>query len=549
MTKRIQKSGKATDLITFTRSSTGTYLDSVVYGEELVSNGDFDASSGTQGWILSAENASMAEIDGELHITNSEGSGKGASHAFSTEIGKKYRLTATARKVTGSQAYLVATTNPNNFANSLGYDVTDSTQNITLNVEFVATGTTSYVYLRSDAVGVTVFDQVSAKEIIGNQGKEGEFLLRTAAIHEPRIDYNADKTVKGLLIEGYRTNRVTSSDYADSSQRTTSGNGTFAVLNENKLGVFNGFEVASGGQSWHRVNKYVSVTSGTVYAVSFYYRYGTSGKGRFECRVDGNSSTIVINQSTGSTGTGSSAGGTMEFLSDEAFGDIRKLTCRWTPNATSTTATVGIATNSNVEGETIIAYAVQLEDGLIASSYIPTTTAMVFRGSEVAKIPTLDDFTHSKVQGTTIVELDYSAWKNFASFARAYSWGHSGSTNILNDVYHNGNPATGEIRYRADNASGNSQIGPNNIVGSENYTTGKVAFALKDNDMAVAWNGTLVATDSAGQPALDLVEALYIGAQYREDNDTLGDFGYAHIKSIKYYPVRLTNEQMKALTL
>ena len=36
------------ELIDFTRSTTGTYLDSVVYGEELVTNGDF--SNGTTGW-------------------------------------------------------------------------------------------------------------------------------------------------------------------------------------------------------------------------------------------------------------------------------------------------------------------------------------------------------------------------------------------------------------------------------------------------------------------------------------------------------------------
>ena len=29
------------ELIDFTRSTTGTYLDSVVYGDELVTNGDF----------------------------------------------------------------------------------------------------------------------------------------------------------------------------------------------------------------------------------------------------------------------------------------------------------------------------------------------------------------------------------------------------------------------------------------------------------------------------------------------------------------------------
>ena len=44
------------ELIDFTRSTTGTYLDSVVYGEELVTNGTFDSNlSGWSGagWVWS----------------------------------------------------------------------------------------------------------------------------------------------------------------------------------------------------------------------------------------------------------------------------------------------------------------------------------------------------------------------------------------------------------------------------------------------------------------------------------------------------------------
>ena len=37
--------GKAQDLITFTRSTTGTALAKISYGEELVTNGDFSSDS------------------------------------------------------------------------------------------------------------------------------------------------------------------------------------------------------------------------------------------------------------------------------------------------------------------------------------------------------------------------------------------------------------------------------------------------------------------------------------------------------------------------
>ena len=44
--------GTATDLITFARSSSGTALRRVGYGDELVTNGDF--SDGSIGWGLDA---------------------------------------------------------------------------------------------------------------------------------------------------------------------------------------------------------------------------------------------------------------------------------------------------------------------------------------------------------------------------------------------------------------------------------------------------------------------------------------------------------------
>ena len=46
--------GKAQDLITFTRSTTGTALAKISYGEELVTNGDF-LVIGTTGWNISTQ--------------------------------------------------------------------------------------------------------------------------------------------------------------------------------------------------------------------------------------------------------------------------------------------------------------------------------------------------------------------------------------------------------------------------------------------------------------------------------------------------------------
>ena len=52
------------ELIDFTRSTTGTYLDSVVYGPELVTNGTFD--NNLTGWYSQLYVTSVVML--ELHV-------------------------------------------------------------------------------------------------------------------------------------------------------------------------------------------------------------------------------------------------------------------------------------------------------------------------------------------------------------------------------------------------------------------------------------------------------------------------------------------------
>ena len=71
-------------------------------------------------------------------------------------------------------------------------------------------------------------------------------------------------------------------------------------------------------------------------------------------------------------------------------------------------------------------------------------------------------------------------------------------------------------------------------------TDSKVALAVKENDFASSASGASAVADLAGTvPALD---ELIIGGW------GTGQFINGHIKSIKYYPRRLTNAQLQDLT-
>ena len=63
------------ELIDFTRSTTGTYLDSVVYGEELVTNGDF-VTVLLVGLRAGSAQGTWAVTSGVLQCTGSTGFSK-----------------------------------------------------------------------------------------------------------------------------------------------------------------------------------------------------------------------------------------------------------------------------------------------------------------------------------------------------------------------------------------------------------------------------------------------------------------------------------------
>ena len=65
--------GKAQDLITFTRSTTGTALAKISYGEELVTNGDFSSDSNWNTGMLIGQYNGAAISDGTSTVKTNKG--------------------------------------------------------------------------------------------------------------------------------------------------------------------------------------------------------------------------------------------------------------------------------------------------------------------------------------------------------------------------------------------------------------------------------------------------------------------------------------------
>ena len=80
----------ATDIITFTRSSSGTALRRAGYGDELVTNGTFDTD--TTGWAAfnyQGHSVTISSVSGELTVENdpTNGGTAAAYQAIPTVVG------------------------------------------------------------------------------------------------------------------------------------------------------------------------------------------------------------------------------------------------------------------------------------------------------------------------------------------------------------------------------------------------------------------------------------------------------------------------------
>lgn len=196
-----------------------------------------------------------------------------------------------------------------------------------------------------------------------------------------------------------------------------------------------------------------------------------------------------------------------------------RVTLTFTPTAGSLTLTVS-GTVSNA----------QLELGSFATSYIPTTSAQVTRSADSAIISGAA-FTpwFNPLEGTIYIEA--AAVGRLASAPFVAIQDSAGTTNYA------------RIRQSADGASVLAQVsssaGLSGGLATTAHTPGtffKVALAIKGGDCAASVNGGAVGT-SATPASLGTMDRLIIGST-----------GSLWLKTLRYYPQRLTNAQLVTLT-
>ena len=538
----------ATNLITFTRASGGTALRKISYGNELVTNGTFDTD--ISGWT--SYNSVISWDAGLLKVNDSADAGGGsqAYQVVTLEVGKRYRLTGSYENSTASRLWIdnsSSNVSPNSpTADLIQVLLPATTPSVDFAHTFVATATTTSIALVVDLTGTGYFDNISVKEVLFDQA-DGTLQLFNHGNNVPRIEYDADGTVKGLLIEQARTNLVTySNDFT-----TSSWTRQLVSIASNVSGVTapDGSEtvdkmIPNSSNNEHRVWDGVSSTAVgetySVYAKSAGYDYVWLGY--YEGSVYGyavvNLTNGVVTASNTANYNYSVEASTNGFyrisVTKTASGtNPRYISISPSPTASPTlnSNNVPVYTGDGTSG--IYVYGAQIEAGAFPTSYIPTTGSTATRAADVATIPT-SAFGYNSGAGSVVVEAETinTSGTNHADLRIKTSDGFV----VTDSGSRVGGYAAGSYVVYSSKTSVSMKI-DSVITGGQTY---KTAYTLKDNDAALSVDGSSAIADAStnfsGSPAF----IFEIGKGYNYLN--------GHIKSIQYYPRRLTNAQLQELT-
>ena len=382
-------------------------------------------------------------------------------------------------------------------------------------------------------------------------------VLQTAAANVARFDHNPTTgEALGLLIEEQRTNLVTySADFSNAAWTATNStiSANTVVAPDGTLSADSISETTATGT--HRIRTAsISVSASTSYTCTVYAKAGFGATRYFGIALSDSTSI-----STGarrsyifdlSNGTATSTGGaTWTLVSGSATavgnGWYRcQITVTTDAGASTMYVSIGLAdsfsTTSFTAGYTgdgysgIFIWGAQFEAGAFPTSYIATTSAQVTRSADAASM-TGTNFSSWYRQDEGTVYAD------FIKYGAGITSGGGASTPRVWNI----DDGTSSIQLRFNSSvtiesttSGSIYMALPWVAGSVN----KAAVAYQTNNAAFAVNSS-VTTDVAGSAPTTL-NSMKLGS----NTAATGGFLNGHIRRISYYPARLTNAQLQALT-
>lgn len=410
---------------------------------------------------------------------------------------------------------------------------------------------------------VTITRALNTATCVGSDG-----YIRTVNADLPRFDYNPSTLAcRGLLIEESRINiRSYSEDFSNAVWAPTGLNqtGTPAWVNvaaspANTLTADKLIADTSTGR--HRVVGGAQATSsGSRYAMSIFAKkseYSKIAIGEFNNGTGWASFNLLTGAVIATGGTGSPTA-SIETYKDDWFRCILTFTAaafsRFDVYALNDVYTNTDPSSYNFTGDNasgVFVWGAQLELGAFATSYIPNlATGTTTRNADVVSM-TGTNFSSwfNASAGTLMVS---ATGYNAATVAQ----GGTAPTAVSLYAAAAVNPYATIAIARRDNATLNS---PSGFILSD---TGSLGADIQKNTVswvgatvnaAIAWNGSTDAAFTANgltvgtdtSYTLPTSDSLQIG---RWGSETISGYWSGHIRRVSFYPQRLTNAELQAIT-
>jgi hypothetical protein len=399
------------------------------------------------------------------------------------------------------------------------------------------------------------FTRSSGGSYVGADG-----LIKYAGVNEARFDHDpATGESLGLLIEEARTNLLVRSDYSSNnslSNVTLTLNATTAPDGTNTAVSMTG----SVGTSVKYLYKLYSTTTTGTYTTSVFAKY--NGEQYILLRVNDNTGVndgqqrfdILNGIKDGNVANGGTATGASSTITAYPNGWYRlSVTCTFNSPFTSIQGAgvylTGYTTTSSTNS--VYLWAPQLEVGSFPTSYIPTQGSTRTRAADDASI-TGSNFTEwYNPIGSTFFTSFRPAYNASATVpAKTPHVFQAGNATTLNDNYAirgAGSNLFWVVVIRSASPSSIQFPGFNPYPYLNSSTRYKAALSVNSSLISVSLNGLLNA-DSANTTTVNHTtpfNKLFIGS------GTGGGPPYelsGHIAQLTYYPKRLPNAQLQALT-
>jgi hypothetical protein len=352
--------------------------------------------------------------------------------------------------------------------------------------------------------------------------------ITVAAVDVPRFDTDpVTLAPRGLLIEETRTNILLQSASYGASTALNLCTATVDGAVTAPDGTAGAYLVTATGSGDVYAEKSATVTANATVAGSIFLKRGTSATVSFRTIFVGGATVDKVSSYNFDTDTLSAASGVT--MAREAFGNgWVRVAATLTDTGSNTTYLHRI--NPGNSGATVYVWGAQAEVGAAATSYIPTTGSTAARQPDVCSTPTTGWFEDSagSIYGACQLSQDTTAlvvWQ--------ISDGTTNNRHVARVTTATGFVDLTSVVSGSNQATFSLAVTPGMTIGS--------AFAYGVNDFAGSFNGAAIGTDTAGSVPAGMT-SLHVGGT--ATTEQLNGW----VRAIRYYPRRLTNAQLVALS-